>query len=142
MQILHISCNFYKQFLSKNYLYENHIMHGSKIRSFRLLRGLSQEEMAEKLNITQSTYSRIETDEHKLTVDVLKRIAEVLDVSIGDIVSNEPIIIQNNASNQGTQIARNENFYADQKELYEKIITAKNEEIARMQIIIDGLLKK
>ena len=115
-------------------------MHGSKIRSFRLLRGLSQEEIAEKLNITQSTYSRIETDEHKLTVDVLKRIAEVLDVSIGDIVSNEPIIIQNNASNQGTQIARNENFYADQKELYEKIITAKDAEIARMQNIIDQLL--
>lgn len=117
-------------------------MHGSKIKSFRLLRGLSQVEMAEKLNITQSTYSRIETDEHTLTVDILKRIAEVLDVTIGDIVSNEPIIIQNNASNQGTQIARNENFYSAQKELYEKLITAKDAEIIRMQKIIDDLLKR
>lgn len=116
-------------------------MHGSKIRTFRLLKGYSQEVMADKLNITQSTYSRIENDEHKLTVDILKQIAEVLGITISDITSNEPIIIQNHASNHGAQ-GRIEHFYADQKELYEKLLAAKDEEITRMQKIIDGLMDK
>jgi len=116
-------------------------MHGTKIRTFRMLRGYSQEEVAAKLHITQSTYSRIETDEHKLTVEMLKKIANVLEVSVGDIVSNEPIIIQNNASNQGTQIARNENFYSDQKEVYEKHLASKDAEIMRLVKQVEDLMK-
>lgn len=115
-------------------------MHGNKIRTFRLLRGYSQEDMASKLHVTQSTYSRIETDEHKLTVEMLKKIAEVLEISMGDITSNEPIIIQNNASNHGAQ-GRIEHFYADQKELYEKILQGKDAEISSQKKIIDSLLK-
>lgn len=116
-------------------------MHGTKIRTFRMLRGYSQEDMAAKLHITQSTYSRIETDEHKLTVEMLKKIAEELEVSVGDIVSNEPIIIQNNAANQGTQIARNENFYADQKEVYDKHLASKDAEIARLTKQVEDLME-
>ena len=88
--------------------------------------------MAEQLHVSQSTYSRIENDDEKLTLPLLKKIAEVLEISISDITSNEPVIIQNNASNQGTQIGHNENFFADQKEVYEKMIAAKDEEIQRL----------
>jgi len=35
-----------------------------------------------------------------------------------------------------------ENFHSGQKELYEKIIVAKDEEIARLNKIIDGILSK
>lgn len=116
-------------------------MYGTKIRTFRMLRGFSQEEMATKLNVTQSTYSRIETDEHKLSVDMLKNISEALDISVGDIISNEPIVIQNNASNQGTQIARNENFYSDQKDLYEKMLSGKDAEIVRLTKQVEDLMR-
>jgi transcriptional regulator with XRE-family HTH domain len=114
-------------------------MHGTKIRTFRLLRGYSQEEMATKLHVTQSTYSRIESGEHKLTIELLKSIAEALDITIGDITSNEPIIIQNNSSNQGAQ-GRIENFYATQKEVYEKLIVAKDVEIARLSKQVEDLM--
>lgn len=40
-------------------------MHGTKIRTFRMLKGYSQDDMAAKLHVTQSTYSRIETDEQQ-----------------------------------------------------------------------------
>lgn len=50
-------------------------MHGNKVRTFRLLKGFSQEEMADKLHISQSTYSRIENDDEKLTLPLLKQIA-------------------------------------------------------------------
>ena len=114
--------------------------HGTRIRTFRLLKGLSQEDMAEQLGITQSTYSRIEGNDQKLTVDMLKRIADILGIGISDITNNEPIIIQNNASNHGAQ-GKFEHFYADQKEVYEKLLTAKDEEISRLQKIIESLLK-
>lgn len=77
---------------------------------------------------------------NKLTVEMLKKIAEVLEVSIGDIVSNEPIIIQNNAANQATQIAKNENFYAEQKEVYEKYLASKDAEISRLTKQVEDLM--
>lgn len=115
-------------------------MHGSKIRAFRMLRGYSQEYMAEKLGIEQSKYSRIETNQQKLTADMLEQIARELGVTIADITSNEPVIIHNAASNQGTQIGHNENFYADQKEWCEKMIAAKDKEIERLTKQVETLM--
>ncbi|MEO6733536.1 MAG: helix-turn-helix transcriptional regulator [Ferruginibacter sp.] len=115
-------------------------MYGTKIRSLRLLRGYSQEHMATELDITQTTYSRIETDKQKLTAPMLERLAQVLGVSVPDITSNEPLIIQNNASNYGAQ-GRIENFYADQKDLYQKMIDAKDKEIERLLKQMDSLMK-
>ncbi len=106
-----------------------------------MLRGFSQEYMADKLGIEQSKYSRIETNQQKLTADMLEHISKVLGVTIADITSNEPVIIQNNASNQGTQIGHNENFYADQKELYEKMVAAKDKEIERLSKQLETLMK-
>ncbi len=109
-------------------------MIGGKIRTFRMLRGFSQEHMAAKLGIDQTKYSRIESSKQKPAEDLLKNIADLLGVSVADINSNEPVIINNNASNKGTQIGHNENFYADQKELYEKLINtqkAENERLAK-----------
>lgn len=115
-------------------------MYGSKIRSLRLLRGYSQEYMANELDVTQTTYSRIETDKQKLSAAMLEKLAQVLGVSVPDITNNEPLIIQNNASNYGAQ-GRIENFYADQKDLYEKMIAAKDKEIERLTNQVESLLK-
>ena len=97
-------------------------MYGAKIKAFRIMRGFSQDDMAARLNVTQATYSKIEGNKQKATQEQLETIAQELGVTIADITSNEPIVIMNQASNQGTQgIGHIENFYADQKELYEKM---------------------
>ncbi len=119
---------------------EKNKMYGNKIRSLRLLRGYSQEYMATELDITQTTYSRIETDKQKLTAPMLERLADVLGVSVPDITSNEPLIIQNNASNYGAQ-GRIENFFADQKELYQKMIDSKDKEIDRLTKQVESLMR-
>ncbi len=119
---------------------EKNKMYGNKIRSLRLLRGYSQEYMANELDITQTTYSRLETDKQKLTAPVLEKLAQVLGVSVADITSNEPLIIQNNASNYGAQ-GRIENFYADQKETYLKMIDGKDKEIDRLTKQVESLMK-
>lgn len=119
---------------------EKNKMYGNKIRSLRLLRGYSQEYMATELEITQTTYSRIETDKQKLTAPMLELLAQVLGVSVPDITSNEPLIIQNNASNYGAQ-GRIENFFADQKELYQKMMESKDKEIDRLTKQVESLMK-
>lgn len=113
-------------------------MYGNKIRALRMLRGFSQEYMADKLEINQTTYSRIETNQQKLTAEILEKLAGILGVSVTDITSNEPLIIQNNASNYGAQ-GRIENFYTDQKELFEKFIASKDDEIKNLRGVIESL---
>lgn len=117
-------------------------MYGDKIRAFRIMRGFTQEYVADKLNVAQNTYSKYENNGEKLPHEVLEKIANVLGVSVTDITSNTPIIINNQDSNKGTQgIGHIENFFTDQKELYEKMIAAKDKEIERLTKQLESLMK-
>lgn len=119
---------------------EKKLMFGGKIKAFRMMRGFSQEDMAGRLDVTQATYSKIEGNKQRVTTEQLEKIAKELGVTIADITSNEPIVILNNASNQGTQgIGHIEHFYADQKELYEKLIASKDDEIGNLKDVIQSL---
>lgn len=115
-------------------------MYGTKIRMVRELRGYSQEYMSERLGIAQNTYSKIETNQSKLSAENMKKIADVLEISPMDIISQQPAII-NLQSNQGTQQAFGyiETFISSQKELYAQIIESKNLEITRLTNIINTL---
>lgn len=117
-------------------------MYGAKIRMIRELRGFSQENIAAKLGITQTTYSRIESNQTKMDTDMLEKLAKELGVTPIDILSHEPAVI-NFASNQGQQGNNNtiENFYSFQIELFEKIIDSKDQEIAKLQEVIASLIK-
>ncbi|MBW4891115.1 helix-turn-helix transcriptional regulator [Mucilaginibacter sp. HMF5004] len=118
-------------------------MFGEKIRVIRELRGLSQENVALKLGIAQNSYSKIERNETKLTTEMMTKIAAVLDVSPMDIITNQPAII-NFQPNQGTQHSFGfvENYISNQKELMDKLLASKDEEIARLQKTIDSLIAK
>lgn len=116
-------------------------MFGEKIRLIREMRGYSQENVAAKLGIAQNAYSRIETNQTKLDSAMLVKIADILGVTPMDILSTQPAII-NLQSNKGTQQSFGyvETVISGQKELYEKMLSAKDDEITRMQKIIDNLL--
>jgi transcriptional regulator with XRE-family HTH domain len=61
---------------------------GDKIRDIRTLKGFSQENMADILNISKKTYGDIERNQIKeLTLARLEQIAEALEVSLNDILS-------------------------------------------------------
>ncbi|MBS1743409.1 MAG: DUF536 domain-containing protein [Bacteroidetes bacterium] len=69
-------------------------MFGSKLTSIRLARGYSQSYMAKKIGIAQNSYSKIESNAKvKVSDDLLKKIAEVLGVSIEDIKSPTLIVM-------------------------------------------------
>lgn len=117
---------------------------GRKIRTLRQLKGYSLEYVAGKLEIAQNTYSKLEGDPSKIDVDTLEKIATVLEVSLNDLISEEPIVLNFNGVNHGAQgnFELIENFHSGQKELYEKIIASKDDEIGRLNKIIEGLLQK
>ncbi|MFT3884852.1 MAG: helix-turn-helix transcriptional regulator [Flavobacteriales bacterium] len=63
-----------------------------KIRILREQKKLRHEDMAERLNISQSAYSRLEKGDAKLDVERLQKIAEVLEVPVEELLNGEPLI--------------------------------------------------
>lgn len=63
---------------------------GMSIRVQRVRRGMKAKELSELVGISPSVMSRIENDISAPTIDVLRKIAVALSVSIGDLV--EPIV--------------------------------------------------
>ena len=55
---------------------------GEKLRSSRKAKGLSQSEVARQLNTNHSIIGKYERDDVKPTIDVVKKLAQVLDTTI------------------------------------------------------------
>lgn len=64
-----------------------------KIRMMREFRQLSQEDMAEKMNMSPSGYAKIERGENRLQYDKLVQIAQIFNVSLSDLVDNDKGVI-------------------------------------------------
>jgi transcriptional regulator with XRE-family HTH domain len=59
---------------------------GEKIRSIRNIKGYSQENMAQMLDISLPTYADIERGKKDVTIRRLEQVAEKLGVSLNDIM--------------------------------------------------------
>ena len=57
-----------------------------KIKNERVRRGLSQAEMAEKVGVSQAMYSYYENGWRKPSLEVAKRIADALEISLDELV--------------------------------------------------------
>lgn len=55
--------------------------------SLRKLNGLSQEELAEQLNVSRQTLSKYETGESLPDIDRCKQLAEIFGVTLDDLVN-------------------------------------------------------
>lgn len=62
-------------------------MIGNKIKNIRELKNFTQEYMAEKLDISQAAYSKLEKGDIKVSSEKLSQIAKILDVNPEDITS-------------------------------------------------------
>ena len=58
---------------------------GSRIKALRSANNLTQEEVADQIGISRQKYARIENGINNITLDILSKIAKVLDVTVGDI---------------------------------------------------------
>lgn len=59
---------------------------GEKIRDYRKDKDLNQKQMAELIPMNQSNYSKIELDKQEPNLFQLKRISEILDISVDELL--------------------------------------------------------
>ncbi len=107
---------------------------GSKIKALRKEKGLSQEQVADYLHISQSTYARIENGERGSWANYLEPISKLFDVSPEDLLKQDTIhikTIKNNGAvnNFGTVNQLSEKIIA----LYEAQLKEKDTVIALLQ---------
>lgn len=98
-----------------------------KIRTLREAQKITQEEFAEKLSMSASGYSKIERGETQLNINRLQQIADILSVSVFDLMPNSGGIIQ--TLNGAYHFNGTFNQYGD---------TAK-QEIEKLQLTIEHL---
>lgn len=60
---------------------------GTKVKRFREVRGLSQDELALRLDVAQSTISSIESDKNVPNSLLLNKIARELEVDINELLN-------------------------------------------------------
>lgn len=106
---------------------------GQRIKKIRESRNYTQEYMSDKLNISQNTYSKIETGGIKLTVDRLKQISDVLEMSIEEILNNETQTFNFHNSNIEKFYGYIETLHEDNKELTQTTIKVLNEQLTYLQ---------
>lgn len=62
---------------------------GVSIRQIREIRGLTQEQLAEKMSISRSTISKIESGKYNFSIDYLSRFALFLEFGITTTISTK-----------------------------------------------------
>lgn len=99
---------------------------GKRIKELRSARKYTQEQVADRIGISRQKYARIENGSNNITLEILAKIASVLDVTVGDItriLDQEPVV----AYRSGTDEASSEKifdmldlFYAN-KDMYRRL---------------------
>jgi len=110
---------------------------GKKLSELRKQKGLSQDELAIDLNISQSSVSNYESGATKPDTYILQKIAEYFNVPISYFFSDERNVFytnENNGGNIGNFINSTINILSEKLiELYEKRIKDLEEEIQRLK---------
>lgn len=117
---------------------------GQKLRKLRNEKGFSQEYLADRLNISQKTYSNMENDRTPITVEILKQLSSELEVDMIDLITDSKIIVQYNISKDTSTFngVVNNNFPEELvNQLKERIIDLKNQLLDKDKLI-DFLQKK
>jgi transcriptional regulator with XRE-family HTH domain len=128
-------------------------MTGTKIKRIREMLGKTQEEIAEKLNLTAQAYGRMERGETSINTERLEKIAGALSVSVDEILrfDGSKFLISGNSNNgeaNESALQFNLNIYESDKalEVLKETIRNQQEEIKylhkQIEKLTDLLLKK
>lgn len=115
----------------------------NRIKELRKNKGFSYENMADELNISPSSYRKIEMNQSKLTVDRLVKISEILEAKLEEILDIKPDRIYNQEIKENSIGYQDiHNFYEENKdktekieELYKALLKEKDETIAVLKAL-------
>jgi len=103
------------------------------IKKFRELKNLTRDEVADKLEMSVSGYSKLERGEVDISLSRLYRIADILEVSVSQILNFDASQIFNVSNNQvvnGVEVKEQINNYQDEyKDKYIKMLEAEIERL-------------
>lgn len=113
---------------------------GEKIKKIRELRNFTQEYMADRLEMTQAGYSKIERGQTDLSMSKLDEIAKILEVRVEDIITFDQQKFFNSfnnveGSNNGSVVIINsmaqdiKKLYEDKIQLLEKLMQKQEQEL-------------
>lgn len=98
------------------------------IKTFRKERGLTQEELAIRLNVVRQTVSKWEKGQSVPDADLLQRIAEVLEVSVSQLLGEEK------------ETEKNRNEVAEQLSRINEQLAVRNRRARRIWTIVGVIL--
>jgi transcriptional regulator with XRE-family HTH domain len=107
-----------------------HTKIGAIIRKIREFKGFSQEYMGSSLGITQNSYSKLENQKTKLSLERIHNIAEILEIDPLDLItSDENLVFNQKIQKINSNDIVHHNFPKELKEQYENQIAHLKEEI-------------
>ena len=114
------------------------------IRKIRTMLGFSQQYIADELGITQKHYSQIESGKVDISLSMLLRIAELLNITPTALlgISEERIFNDiNNIKDFTTFSQHNAVDVNEIKQLYERLLLEKDKIIQQQKEMIDNLMR-
>lgn len=111
---------------------------GDKIRKVRELKGFKQEYVASRLGLSVTAYGNIERNDSSLTFDRLEEIAEVLEVTVQDILNiPEQFNVQSIVNSQVGFSQSGFNYYAGKKNNDEE-----DSELNAFKLLVENMQKE
>ena len=116
-----------------------------KIRTIREIRNWSQEDMAEKMNMSKNGYAKIERGETKLNLHKLEQIANIFNIDVLELIKNDDKNVLFFMNDHNTNYyGSNENLTSEIDRLKQRdlVIEQKDSEISALKEIISLLKSK
>ena len=113
---------------------------GNTLRKLRVERNMKQTEMADKLGISLSTYSRIENDQSVLDAALLPKIAKEFGTTLDNLLDDGKVIFSNNVQhNKGAGVIVQKGISEAERELYERIISRLEKDLIEQHDLVEGV---
>lgn len=107
-----------------------------KIKTQRKNKGISHEDFAFQLGISQAAYTNIENQTSKLSVERLLQIAEILEEPVYSFFNESPTTVYNTTENAiGHQEAKE--IHNLNKEMLDELVRSKDEQIALLKSLLE-----
>jgi transcriptional regulator with XRE-family HTH domain len=90
---------------------------GAKIRSIREQKGLSQDNIAFELGVSQPSYARLEKEDDRISITRLINIANILNTSVSELINEKSGKIINQQNSENPQAYVDTVFQADKEHI-------------------------
>ena len=108
-----------------------------KIRTIRETRNWSQEDMAEKMNMSKNGYAKIERGETKLNLHKLEQIANIFNIDVLELIKNDDKSVLFFMNDHNTNYYGSNESLTSEIDLLKLTISHKDELLKQRDLVIE-----